>query len=97
MLTTEQLSYVEMRLANEKKSLGVAYVLLIFLGVFGVHRIYLEKGGWFLLICSILSAFAIGIIVSIIDLFLLPGIVRSDTQVRRERLMAVFLKDRSNQ
>lgn len=35
--------YVEQRIANERPSVIVAYVLWFFLGVFGVHRMYLGR------------------------------------------------------
>lgn len=35
--------YVEQRIANEKKSEILAYVLWFFLGWFGVHRMYLGR------------------------------------------------------
>lgn len=35
-LSMEQLTYIEARLANERKSVGVAYLLWFFLGGFGV-------------------------------------------------------------
>lgn len=67
-----------------KKSTGVAYLLWFFLGVFGAHRFYLgETGtavvqllllllGWMLFF---LGWVALGIWL-IVDLFLIPGIIR---------------------
>lgn len=42
-LSTEQLMLVEARVSNEKKSAGVAYALLLFLGTFGAHNFYLGR------------------------------------------------------
>jgi len=42
-LSTDQLMLIESRIANEKKSVGVGYLLLIFLGYFGVHNFYLRR------------------------------------------------------
>lgn len=68
------------------KSLGVAYVLLFTLGLFGGHQFYLGKagrgvgylftGGWFTVGC-------------LIDLFTLPSQVRTVNALRgAERMMA---------
>ena len=55
------------------KSVGVAYVLLVFLGVLGIHRFYLGKIGTGILYLLTLGLFGIGIIV---DLFITAGSVR---------------------
>lgn len=72
-----------------RKSAGVAYLLAIFLGGFGAHRFYLgEKGtaitqliltivGWLtvIIVVGLFLLAAVGIWL-IVDLFLIPGIVR---------------------
>lgn len=52
------------------KKLGVAYLWLIFFGVFGIHKLYLNKRiGWFyLLFCWTL----IPALLAVVDIFLLP-------------------------
>jgi hypothetical protein len=40
-LTPQQLMLLESEMANRRKSVGLACVLLIFLGMMGVHRFYL--------------------------------------------------------
>lgn len=42
-LTTDQLLLIEAKVANEKKSVALAYVLWFFLGGIGVHNFYLGK------------------------------------------------------
>lgn len=55
------------------KSLGLAYVLWLFLGVLGIHQFYLGKIGRGIL--YLLTAGLFGIMV-VIDLFTLPSQVR---------------------
>jgi hypothetical protein len=42
-LSTEQLLLIEARVANEKKSVGLAYLLWFLLGALGIHNFYLGK------------------------------------------------------
>lgn len=71
------------------KDLAIAYLLLVFLGVFGAHRFYLGHNGTAIaLLCGTLLAaplmlvgggimLAIGVgIWWVVDLFLLPGMTR---------------------
>jgi TM2 domain-containing membrane protein YozV len=79
-----------MQYDNNKKSVGVAYLLWFFLGFLGVHRFYLGKVGTgvVILILTILgwalSLVGVGIVLLgvvgiwwIVDAFLIPGIARS--------------------
>lgn len=100
-LTTEQMMLVEQRLGNDRKSVGVAYLLWLFLAGFGAHRFYLGRPGtavaqmglfvlgWVLLVVAVgfvlLLAWGIW---ALIDAFLIPGMVEEDTRRRRERLVA---------
>ncbi|MFN3661738.1 NINE protein [Yoonia sp.] len=92
-MDTQQQILLEQRVANGKKSLGVAYLLLFFLGGFGAHRFYLGRMGTGFAILFLvwggvlLSAILIGIPMLIIggiwvlvDIFLLPSMVELDTQ-----------------
>src|SRR5205807_4789071 len=45
MLDIQQQMLIEQRISNMKPSTGVAYLLAIFLGVFGAHRFYLKRTG----------------------------------------------------
>ena len=68
------------------KRLGIAYLLLIFFGVFGLHKLYLNKrSAWLrLLFCWT----GIPFLLAIVDLFLLPMQVR-----KYNRTLAVSLFD----
>ncbi|MWC43674.1 NINE protein [Sphingomonas carotinifaciens] len=73
-----------------RKSAGVAYILLIFLGGFGAHRFYLGRIGsgagmlalnvlgWITLIAGVgLVLLGIAWVWLFVDLFLVPGMARS--------------------
>lgn len=72
-----------------KKSVGIAYLLWFFLGMFGAHRFYLGRttSAVIILVLTIVSIFltfvGIGLITILIpsiwvliDIFLIPGMVR---------------------
>ena len=44
-LSTEQMMLIEQRVTNERKSVGVAYLLWFLFSGFGGHRFYLGKTG----------------------------------------------------
>lgn len=88
---------VEQKVANAQKSTGVAYLLWFFLGGVGAHRFYLGKTGTAVaqLIITVIGFFTIfpliitGIWV-LVDAFLIPGIIRENTEkVRREARLEV--------
>ncbi len=78
------------------KEAGIAYVLAIFLGTLGIHRFYLGRVGsaiamlaLTLLSGPLMLAFGLGIVAWlgvaiwwVIDLFLIPGMVREENQRR---------------
>lgn len=101
VLTTEQMMLVEQRLQNDKKSVGVAYLLWLFLSGLGAHRFYLGSTGagiaqLLLFVLGWLTAmFVVGFLLLaiwgiwvLVDAFLIPGMVDRDMQVRRQRLTA---------
>ena len=91
MLTTQDKILIEQRVANDKPSMGAAYLLGIFLGLFGAHRFYLDRTGS-AIVMLILSLTIIGLLVTIpwhvIDWFLIGGWVREKTDdLRRDYTM----------
>lgn len=99
-MNVEQQLLIEQRVANEGKSQIVAYLLLIFLWGFGVHRMYLGRYvsglfmlalwgvGWltsWILIGWIPIAFVCVWVV--IDMFLIPGMIQEDKTIIRQKLL----------
>ena len=95
-LTTEQQMLVEQRLNNEKKSVGIAYLLWFFFGGLGVHRFYLGRtgSGVAMLLLTILGLVLLAVYVGIflllalviwliVDIFLIPSIVEADSKAKR--------------
>lgn len=80
---------IEQRLTNSGPSAAVAYLLLIFLGMFGAHRFYLGRTGS-AVAQLILTITIFGMIISgvwvFIDLFLIPGMIREKQDAERQRL-----------
>ncbi|GHE91983.1 hypothetical protein GCM10016455_09980 [Aliiroseovarius zhejiangensis] len=98
-LTTEQQMLVEQRLANDKKSIVVAYLLWGFLGGFGAHRFYLGKTGsavgqiilfvlgWLTVAFVVGFAFLIALgIWLLVDAFLIPGMIETDAKQKRVQI-----------
>lgn len=54
-LTIEEKNYVESKIANNKKSKLIGWLLWFFLGNFGAHRMYLDHmvSGLIMLLCSL--------------------------------------------
>jgi TM2 domain-containing membrane protein YozV len=86
-LTTSEEILIEQRVTNESPSVAAAYVLWFFLGILSAHRFYLGRPGSAVL--QILLFFVlVGFIWLIVDLFLIPGMVRARQDAIRERLFA---------
>ena len=98
-LPTDVKILIEQRVTNEAKSAGVGYLLWIFLGWLGAHRLYLGATGtgivmlllW--VIGTVTSVIGVGYILLaiwaiwwVIDLFLIPGMVRRHKDEVRDRL-----------
>lgn len=90
---------IEKRVENDAKSALVAYLLLIFLWGFGVHRMYLGRWvsglvmlglwglGW-LLTLVLVGWLLVGLVSLwvIVDIFLVPGMIQEDKDEMRRRL-----------
>lgn len=94
---------IEQRVANDAKSPLVAYLLAILLWGLGVHRMYLGRWvsglvmlamtGLGLLTAPILIGWPLLALVwvwAVIDLFLIPGMIRDDKDDIRRRLGSSF-------
>jgi len=89
-LSNEEKMLVNSEVANNKKSVGVSYLLWFFLSSLGIHRMYLGRkfSGAMLLILTILGWLTFAILIGwvflavvaiwvLVDAFLLPGIVKA--------------------
>ena len=108
-LTTEQLTYIEQRLANDKKAGVVAYALWFFVGWFGAHRFYFGKNKiailfialffisifTFVFLVGIATAVVLGVWV-MVGAFLIPGWIAQDTEKKRERLIEELSQAEAN-
>jgi TM2 domain-containing membrane protein YozV len=105
-LNQQQLAMVQSELEHKKKSMVVAYLLLIFFGGFGAHRFYVGQKGTAIaqLVLTVIGALtsiiliglfllaAVGIWV-LVDLFLLHGYVnRLNEEIEREIINQVLQK-----
>ena len=72
-------------MTNEGPSIVLAYVLWFFLGAFSAHRFYLGRTGTAIL-QILLNCILIGFIWVVLDLFLIPGMVRAKQASLRARL-----------
>lgn len=89
-LNTQEQILIEQRVANDGKTVLVAYLFWFFLGIVAAHRFYLGRPGTALLqIASYLIL--VGFIWLLIDAFLIPGMVRQANNELRDRLSERFL------
>ncbi|WP_182086958.1 TM2 domain-containing protein [Aureimonas sp. ME7] len=75
---------IETRVGNDGPNVTLAYLLWFFLGLFSAHRFYLGRP--LSAILQILSYLVlVGFIWLLVDLFLIPGMVRAKQEkIRRE-------------
>lgn len=98
-ISVQEQMLIEQRVTNEAKSVGVAYLLWLFLGTLGGHRFYLGRTITALLmlllfVVGFITAFVgigfifIGIVGlwALIDAFLIPGMVSKQKDDVRQRL-----------
>lgn len=88
-LTDAKRMLIEQRITNEKPSAGAAYLLCLLLGALGVHRLYLGKIGTGI-VMLILGLTFFGLLITVpwavIDLFLIPSIIRDKMDAMRQRM-----------
>jgi len=95
-LSTEQQMLVEQRLSNEKKSIGITYLLWFLFGGLGVHRFYLGKtrSAVGMVVLTILGVLTLVVYIGaflllglgiwlLVDAFLIPGMVQADSEAKR--------------
>ncbi|MED5550064.1 MAG: TM2 domain-containing protein [Pseudomonadota bacterium] len=86
-MTPEQYLMIETRVSAEARSMGVAYLLWFFLGVFGAHRFFLGRPGTaFLMILAWVAFVVPGFVWWVVDAFLIPGMIKRDNDRLRSRL-----------
>ncbi len=91
-LTTSEEMLIEQRVTNESPSVAAAYLLWFFLGILSAHRFYLGRPGSAIL--QILLFFVlVGFLWLLVDLFLIPGMVRDKQEFIRQRLRSEILRD----
>ncbi len=82
---------IEFRVIGEKPSTAAAYGLCIVLGVVGAHRFYLgeTKTGIIMLVLGItVVGLPVTAVWAFVDLFLIPGLIRTRMDETRQRLTA---------
>ncbi|WP_462382522.1 TM2 domain-containing protein [Pseudomonas sp. Marseille-QA0892] len=97
MSSIQQEMLIEQKVANARKSTGVAYLLWFLFGGLGGHRFYLGKTGTAIAIllitlvgCFTFFPLIITGIWLLVDLFLIPGIIKDHSeQVRRDARLEV--------
>lgn len=94
-LSTTELMLIEQRVTNETPSTGAAYLLWFFMWWVSAHRFYLGRPGSAIL--QIVSYFVlIGFLWVLIDVFLIPGMIRDKQAGIRQRLTIEALANRGN-
>ena len=83
--TVEQKILIEQRVTNDGPSVVAAYLLYFFLGFVSAHRFYCGRIGSAIL-QLVLILLLVGLIWLVVDLFLIPGMVRAKQAHLRERL-----------
>jgi TM2 domain-containing membrane protein YozV len=87
-LTPDHRLLIESQVQAQRKSVGVAYLLWLFLGLLSIHRFYLDRPGS-AIAQLLLNCIIIGIPWTLIDVFLIPGMIRQrDAQLRTHLMVA---------
>lgn len=85
-LGTQELILIEQRVANEGRTVLVAYLLWLFLGFLSGHRFYLHRPGT-AIAQILLNCIVIGFVWVLVDVFLIPGMVRNENAKLRNDLI----------
>ncbi len=94
-LDTNEKVLIEARIANDGPSMVVAYLFWFFLGFFSAHRFYLGRTGS-AIAQLLLNFMIIGLFWTLIDVFLIPGMVRArQAAMRRELGESMMMRDKS--
>lgn len=104
-LTNEERMLVNSELQRKGKNMGLAYILLIFLGSLGIHRFYLGRKGSAItqLVLTIVGWLTVAILIGAIpllvvgvwliaDLFLIPGIIRDENDKTEKEIISTLNK-----
>ncbi|MBB4096547.1 TM2 domain-containing protein [Sphingomonas kyeonggiensis] len=90
-ISVAEMSLVEQRVANDGPNIVVAYLFWFFLWFVSAHRFYLGRPVSAIL--QILSYFIlIGFVWVLIDIFLIPGMIREKQNEIRDNMMRVLTK-----
>lgn len=90
-ISVAEMSLVEQRVANDGPSIVVAYLFWFFLWFVSAHRFYLGRPVSAIL--QILSYFIlIGFVWVLIDIFLIPGMIREKQNEIRDNMMRVLAR-----
>lgn len=90
-ISIAEMSLVEQRVANDGPSTVVAYLFWFFLWFVSAHRFYLGRPVSAIL--QILSYFIlIGFVWLLIDIFLIPGMIREKQNEIRDNMMRVLAR-----
>lgn len=86
-MTTDQKLLVENQVAQGGPSVGVAYVLWALLGLLSAHRFYLGRpaSAFFQIVLNLML---VGLVWTLIDAFLIPGMVRATRERARRDLIS---------
>jgi len=90
-ISIAEMSLVEQRVANDGPNIVVAYLFWFFLWFVSAHRFYLGRPVSAIL--QILSYFIlIGFVWVLIDIFLIPGMIREKQNEIRDNMMRVLAR-----
>ncbi len=107
-LDTQQQMLIEQRVSNDAKSPLLTYLLWFFVGGLGIHRFYLGKTGSALAMLGLAIGGAVTLPIGIglallaglgiwmlVDLFLIPGMVKAQRDQMRQQLTSEMAANRA--